>query len=270
MEEGTTHPSGDASLRLPPHVARGARAFAHAAVPSRRSVAVALTLAALAAAAYAAARESSVFAVREIEVRGAGPGITREVRRTLEPLVGRSLVALGSGDVSAPLERIAGVAGVHYDRAFPDSLVVVVRREHPVAVLRRGPQSWLVSGRGRVLRRVHRPGRVRLPRIWVGGASRVAVGTTIGGRNIATALDVSRTVRARGLGTRVRAIGIEDQQLVLLAGSRTEVRLGAPRDIALKLAVARRMLEVVGEDAAYLDIRDPERPVAGVNPQVEG
>ncbi len=229
-----------------------------------------LALGVLAAGAYGMARQTSLFAVERIEIRGAPPGVAAKVRRTLQPLAGQSLVALGHDDVTEPLERISGVATARYDRAFPHGLVVTVEGERPVAVLRRGPKSWLVSERGRVLRALPRPGRSRLPRIWVGGSTRIGTGTTVSARNVVTALGVSRALAAEGIGARVRAIGIRDEALVLLVGSGVEIRLGAPRDIPLKLAIARRVLHLAGPTAAYVDVSTPQRPVAGTNPQVEG
>jgi aspartate oxidase len=47
---------------------------------------------------------------------------------------------------------------------------------------------------------------------------------------------------------------------------RFEIRLGATTDLALKLAVSRRVLATMrreGDSAAYLDVSVPERPVVG-------
>ena len=51
-----------------------------------------------------------------------------------------------------------------------------------------------------------------------------------------------------------------------------QVRLGDAGDLRLKLAIAKRILRVVGGTAAtgYVDVSVPERPVANSNPQVEG
>ena len=54
-----------------------------------------------------------------------------------------------------------------YDRAFPDTLRIVVEPDQPVAILRSGADGWLVSAHGAVLSKLQRPFPVRLPRIWV-------------------------------------------------------------------------------------------------------
>jgi hypothetical protein len=48
------------------------------------------------------------------------------------------------------------------------------------------------------------------------------------------------------------------------------VRLGDALDVPLKLAVAARVIPLLGAETAYLDVAVPERPVAGsLNSQVE-
>src|SRR5215471_17682753 len=68
-------------------------------LPSSRSLAVGFALLALAVGAYAIARESSMFAIESVEVRGASPATAAALRHALEPLRGTSLLALGADDV---------------------------------------------------------------------------------------------------------------------------------------------------------------------------
>ena len=75
-----------AVARLPP-----ARRATHL-VPSSRSVAISLVLAALAMLLYLGARETSVFAVRTIDVEGASPPVAQRVEAALRPLEGESLL----------------------------------------------------------------------------------------------------------------------------------------------------------------------------------
>jgi hypothetical protein len=56
-----------------------------ALVPTGRSLLVALALLAAGAGAYAAARETSIFAVRTLDVRGGTPALRSEVRAALAP-----------------------------------------------------------------------------------------------------------------------------------------------------------------------------------------
>ena len=59
-------------------------------------------------------------------------------------------------------------------------------------------------------------------------------------------------------------------ELTLRLRSGLEMRLGEPVDVALKLAVAARVIPLLDADTTYLDVAVPERPVAGtLNSQVE-
>jgi len=71
---------------------------------------------------------------------------------------------------------------------------------------------------------------------------------------------------------------VADAQHVLATGQdvadeivdAAHARLGDPLDVALKLAVAARVIPLLTGEMTYLDVAVPERPVAGtLNSQVE-
>ena len=237
-------------------------------LPSGRSILVAIVLAALGAGSYAAARETSLFAVSTVRVGGAPPSLSREVRKALAPLEGTSLVALGSDDVRDRLAGIAWVADVRYDRAFPHTLRVWIEPERPVAVLRRGADSWVVSAGGRVLEETERAAWRRLPRVWLPASASPRVGAPA--PSVASPA-VTALAPAAGLAflARVRSVKLGEHTVTLVLRSGVEVRLGEAVDVPLKLEVARRLLADVAAPG-YVDLSVPERPVVGGNPQVEG
>jgi cell division protein FtsQ len=243
-------------------------------LPSARSLAAGIALLVLAGGGYAAARTTAVFAIREIEVEGAPPALARQIGELLGPLAGTSLVALDGDDLVARVEAIPQVLSARYDRAFPHTLVVTVERELPAAVLRRGPESWLVSERGRVIRKVERGAQPRLPRVWV--ARRVAVerGTIVAAPHAVRGIRAATAVAPGGLPARVRTVRVDERELTFLLASGIELRLGDESDLQLKLAVAARILPALPPPSAggprYLDVGVPERAVAGTNSQVEG
>ena len=59
--------------------------------PTRRSLAIGFGILAFALGAYLLARESSLFAVNTIEVRGGSPRVAAQVRHALASLAGTSL-----------------------------------------------------------------------------------------------------------------------------------------------------------------------------------
>lgn len=148
-----------------------------------------------------------------------------------------------------------------------------MRRELPSLVVRQvpGKSAYLVASSGRVLRPLTNASLSHLPRLWVTHAVSVGVGQQLPAKfaPAAAAAAFARSVHLpSGVGT-IRATGTE---LTLTLGNGVEVRLGDSGDLRLKLAIARRILAVVGGPAAtgYVDVSVPERPVANSNPQVGG
>jgi cell division protein FtsQ len=238
-------------------------------LPSGRSVAVSLALAALALLAYLGARETPVFAVRSIEVEGVRGGVARRVETALVPLESKSLLKVNGDDVTRLATALPDVAGVTYDRAFPNTLRVRVETEEPLAVVRRGIEAWLVSRRGRVTERIAQGTHRTLPRIWLPKTVDMALGATLGTGAGAEEIALLTPLHEARLARRVASVRKVDGQWVYMLRGGLELRVGTASDLPLKLAIARGILSrtlVFG----YLDVSVPERPVAGIDPQVSG
>ena len=221
---------------------------------------------ALAGGVYAAARESSAFAIARIVVVGAPRDVRDQVQRALAPLRGTSLLALDGSAVVRRVEALPTVMSATSDRGFPHTLRVEVLPERTVAVLHRGRETWLVSARGRVVRRVVPGSFPALPRIWVPRATPFAAGSFLApadGGIAAAALALAARFPAR-----IATASFTHGQLVLRLRSGLELRLGDATDIRLKLAIARRADAVLPLGSAYVDLSLPGRPVAGSNPQL--
>jgi hypothetical protein len=247
--------------------------FDHLA-PSVRSLLAGVLLLVLAGAAYLGARDTSVFAVRTLDVRGGTPVLRAQVRAALADEVGVSLLRVGGSSIASRLDPVPGVRSFTYDRAFPSTLRVVVRAEVPVLVVRRvpGTEAFLVAASGRVIKTLPHPRLSHLPRLWVKKDVSVTVGSRLPDalRSAATALS---SLRGSGLPDGVAAVEVGQDELTLLLGRGMEVRLGDVGDARLKLAIARRILRATGAAAAgtgYLDVSVPTRPVLSTEPQVAG
>ena len=246
-------------------------------LPSGRSLAAGFALLAAGFALYAGARETSVFAVRDIEVETIPPGQASAVSRALAGLEGTSLLRIDEGALQRRLERLPHVHLVAYDRAFPNALHVEVTVERPAAVLRRGSDRWLVSAQGRVLRRLEQRLRRPLPVVWVDRSVEPQVGSILRAAAPARAVRTLAEVRAAdsSLGRQVWYVKIgESGATTAVLRDRFEIRLGFPTDLGVKLAAARRILATLrreGATAAYLDVSAPERAVVGdtLNSQLE-
>jgi cell division protein FtsQ len=240
-------------------------------LPSGRSLVLAFALVAVTVGAYAAARGTSLFAVRTVQVQGTSPAAKLRVERALEPLAGRNLLALDEGDVERAVGDLRDITVLDVDRAFPSTLRVAVTGERPAAVLRRGSESWVVSERGRILRKAGESPPRGLARIWVGQVSVPSDGALLTEEDALAPAETLGAVLAadRKFYDRVREARGDRSSVDLVLRTGTEVRLGAPEDIALKLAVATRILAALpGASGGYLDVSVPERAAAKVESQV--
>ena len=239
--------------------------------PSGRSILIGLALFVLAVGGYVGARETSVFAVRTIDIRGGDPALRARVKAVLADEVGQSLLRIDGDSLGRRITPLPGVRSFRYDRAFPNTLRVVLRPEEPVLVLRRGADAYLVAASGRVIRPLAHPRRSQLPRFYVTGDVNVRVGEPLAAK-IVTAATVLAPLRGAPLPGGVRFVRGGKELTLVLAGG-LEVRLGDSGDAQLKLAIARRILRVASAaatSAGYLDVSVPERPVLALKPQVAG
>jgi cell division protein FtsQ len=233
-------------------------------VPTRRSLAVGCGILAFALCAYVIARETSLFAISRVEVQGGSPRVAGQVQGALESLAGRSLVGLDGSAVLRRVDALPTVMRSSYDRSFPHTLRVTIVPERPAAVLRRGPESWVVSIRGRVMERLSPAAAPSLPRIWVSGRTPVHAGAEVAGPGLGA------TARAVGLAgafaARVSTASYTDGLLVFHLRSGLALLLGGGGDIKLKVAVAERVLTVLPSGSTFLDVSVPSRPVSGAGP----
>jgi cell division protein FtsQ len=237
------------------------RAWLARLAPTRRSLAIGLGILAFALGGYLLGRETSLFAIDRIEVDGGSAPVARQVRQALVSLSGRPLVGLDGSAVLRKVDALPTVVSARYDRDFPHTLRITVVPERPAAVVRRGPESWLVSVRGRVMGRLVPTAIPKLPRIWVSTRTPIRVGGELAGGGNAVA--------AHGVGLagvfapRIASASYTGGVLVFRLRSGLELLLGDPGDVKLKLAVAQRVLTILPSGSTFLDVSIPGRPVSG-------
>jgi cell division protein FtsQ len=238
-------------------------------LPSGRSIALGLVVVVLAVVAYLVARETSIFAVRTIEVRGGGAMLDGRVEAALEPLRGESLLKLRAQSVERLATALPTVAGVTYDRAFPNTLRVRVEPEVPVAVARHATGAWLISRNARVMAKVAQRTHTELPRVWLVQPLGAAVGGTLADGSGAEQVQLLDAIRGQWLARRIRSVRETDGQWVYMLKGGPQILVGDRSELELKLAVAGQILRrtpVTG----YLDVSVPQRPVASADHQVSG
>jgi cell division protein FtsQ len=239
-----------------------------ALLPSRQSLLVGLGLIALAAGAYAVARETSAFAVTRIDVHGAPAAVAAEVRHAAAPVRGTSLLALDAVALLRRVDALPTVVAAGYDRAFPHTLRLDVVPEQRVAVVRQGSKAWLLSARGRVMAVVAPHAEPTLPRVWIPRTTHAVVGGFLPANHAAA---VARSLAlAQRFPAHIAVASLTREGVTFRLRDGLELRLGDPNDIRLKLAIARRALRVLPPGATYLDVSVPNRPVADGNSQLSG
>jgi len=242
-------------------------------LPGGRALLVACGFLALAGGAYAAALETSLFAVRKLDVVGGSPRVQDELRAALAPELGRSLLRIDATEINRRVAAIPDIVDVSYDRRFPSTLHVRIDAERPVLLLRRGRNdTWLVSARARVMQQLRTPKLSSLPRVWIPSSTAITVGETLAAANGGLAAAALAPLVPGTFPTPVRTVRVLGRELTFVLRSGLEVRLGGVGDLRLKMAIARRILRAVhadGTSTGYLDVSVPERPViAGSNSQV--
>lgn len=250
----------------------GARVRTRRSRVPRLSLFLAGCLALLVGGAYLAARETSLFALRTLEVHGVQAPVAAAVEEELAPLDGTSLVALDADDVERRLEALPVVRSARVDRRFPHTLDVHVLQERAAAVVRLGDGSWLVAASGRVIEPLALATLPRLPRIWLDDADTPPEpGRRLAGGQGAVAARAVAAIPA-GFPARVQSVRGDADELLFVLANGTELRLGPSVDLRRKLAVAALVLEGLRRDRvrlAYLDVSLPERPVGSQESQVE-
>jgi cell division protein FtsQ len=239
--------------------------------PSARVLAIGSSIVAAIGLLYLGARETPVFALQELEISGVSPAVRRSIEAASKPYVGESLVALDRDELRRQLESLSTVRSVSMDRAFPHTLRISVVPERPLAVVRRGPDAWLVSEHGRVIRELDRGRRNARTNVWTGPDTNLVVGVTVHDAELRAVLDALRRVPDT-FPARVSMARVEDEEVTLVLANGIELLLGERTALPLKLAVAARLLRTLTAEErgelGYLDVTVPRMPVGGDKSQL--
>jgi len=221
-------------------------------------VGVALVVLSLLGCAWLWLRDSSVVAVEEVSVLGASGPRAGDLRETLiEAAADMTTLHVRMDalrEASAPFPK---VADLRVARDLPDRLTIRVVERTPVAALAAGERRLAVGADGTLL-----PGEpaARLATVPV---AQLPAGETLAGGPARTAVAVLAAapapLRARAVLTR-RA----ERGWAVALGDGPVVHLGTSEGLAAKWASAVAVLaDPSSGGAAYVDVRMPERPVAG-------
>ena len=227
----------------------------------RRRIAALLALAVALAAAYLLwFRDSGLVRIDRVTVSGL---TTRDAGRIRAALVssGRDMTTLHvrRDALARSVAGFAVVKAVVAEPDFPHGLRVRVIEERPVAVLGAAGRRLPVAADGSVLRGMHAGGRLPLlgsrasaPGGAVTDPAALAALHAVAAAPPALARRISSVGRGttRGIVVRLR----QGPQIVFGSGSRLDAKWAA---------AAAVLADAASKGASYVDVRLPERPVAG-------
>lgn len=227
---------------------------------ARRPLAVALlALAALSGAYLFWLRDSSLVAIEQVEVSGLTSRDAPRVRAALESAArDMTTLHLSRERLEAAVSPWPVVHDLRVVADFPDALRIETVERRPVALVGSGGARVPVAADGTVLRGL--PGTPRLPEVALGGrlaGDRLSAGATL------TLVEVAGAAPPALLG-RLKAVRRGERGLVVEMRRGPDVVLGSPAGLRAKWGAAAAVLaDRSSRGAAYVDVRLPERPVAG-------
>ena len=204
-------------------------------------------------------RNSSLVRIERVAVSGIGGAQAEQIRRALE-VEAREMTTLNvrRDALLRAVSQYPVVRSLRTETDFPHGLRIMVNAHEPVAALRAaGGKLTAVAGDGTLL-----PGSAArgLPVVGVRttpGGERLARGETLGAvRVLATA--------PRALRSRVARVYRGPRGLAATVDRGPKLYFGGPARLEAKWGAAAAVLgNHTSRGAAYVDLRVPERPVAG-------
>jgi cell division protein FtsQ len=225
----------------------------------RRGLVIAGVAAVLLAAAWYWGRDLSLWSVNNVRVTGATGQDAAQIETALQGAAhGMTTLHVRAGELRDAVARFPIVKGLRVHTSFPHGLRIEVVENVPVAALEAAGRPVAVAADGTLLRDRPIDGLPLVPAHAVPTGERVTEAQATGAIALAGAAPAS----VRRLIARVRSGGHDGLRADLQGGFRIE--FGAATRLHAKwVAAVRVMADARAEGATYLDVRMPERPVAG-------
>jgi cell division protein FtsQ len=220
---------------------------------------VALLVCGLLIGGFLVGRDSSLFAVRHVEVNGAtGPSAPRMVAALKAAARGMTTLHLDRRTLRRSLSTFPQVKGIRARRVGRSGLRVEVIEYVPVGAVAHAGQRIPVAADGTLLRGVPA----------AGGLATIPVKTTTAGRRLSDRAGVIALEAIDSAPAALRAriaqadAGARGATVSLRDGP--QIYFGAPERLGAKWAAAVAVLaDDSSRGARYVDVRTPERPAAG-------
>jgi cell division protein FtsQ len=219
-----------------------------------------VVLLAAAAAGWMWLRDSSLVAVRDVQITGVTASDGDRVRTALETAaLEMTTLHVRPQALEDATANLASVASVEVATDFPHTLRIHVNERRPVAALApRGEQRIPVTGDGVVMNGV--TAERDLPNLVVDDS---AIGPRLTDRRALRALTIAGAAPDELL-RRTAKLAVNKQGVVASLKNGPELVFGSDADARSKwIAAARVLAETSAAGATYLDLRSPGRVAAG-------
>ena len=227
--------------------------------PRRRAVMLAAVAAVLLCAGWYWGRDLALWSVNDIRVTGATGQDAPQIRAALQHAAhGMTTLHVRAGDLRDAVARFPVVKALRLHAHFPHGLGIEVIENVPVAALNANGREMAVAADGTILRDRPFTGLPRVPAHSAPSGNRVSDAEALGAIGLAGAAPAS----LRPLVVRVRSGGHDGLRADLQGGFR--LVFGSRARLHAKWAAALAVMgDARAEGATYLDLRIPDRPVAG-------
>ena len=218
-----------------------------------------LVLGALGYGGWTWLRDSSLAAVREVEITGSTSSEESKVRAALDAAA-RDMTTLHVREdaLRNAVAQYSSVAAIEVRTDFPHTMKIHVVEHTPVAVLVSGDREIAASGDGLLLRGVVADGD--LPVIKTDAPP---TGDRVGNANTRTALTIAAAA-PDALRRRVDRLWTGPRGMMLALVDGPDLIFGDASEARRKwLSAARVLADPSAAGATYLDVRIPERVAAG-------
>lgn len=227
---------------------------------ARRPLAVALLVLAILSGAYFLwLRDSSFVAIDQVQVTGLTSRDAPRVRAALRSAArDMTTLHLSRERLRAAVSPWPVVHDLRVVTDFPNAVRIEAVERRPVALVGSGGDRVPVAADGAVLRGL--PGRPRLPAVDLRGrpgGDRLGAGATLTLVEVAGAAPPSLLAREKAVRRGERGLVVEMRR-------GPDLVFGSPTRLRAKWAAATAVLaDRSSRGAAYVDVRLPDRPVAG-------
>lgn len=204
-------------------------------------------------------RNSSVFAIEEVQIKGLSSFSGKAAREALD-FEARQMTTLNLDEdrLREVVSEFASVQNLKADADLPHKVTIVVTERRPVAVARLGGIDVLLTADGLVLKNAQLG--LSLPRLELKGS---VVEGKVSDHNLLPALKVLGLAPERLLA-KVSRIRWSKTGIVVQLRNGPRIIFGQATDAALKWAAAARLLaDEAVQGARYIDVRIHDRPAVG-------